>query len=125
MVLGPREPRKPYKSIDLDQNKIFTRGILEKMFQKFLGVILAKNLSFFEDLFSWSELSSGFPEIFLRKMGAGNMKNGGGLTSATQNTQELLRSTKTRKVRALRPPIMANCPEIKSPSSTYPASYSK
>ena len=76
-ILGPREPRKPYKSIDLDQNKIFTRGILEKMFQNFLGVILAKNLSFFEELFSWSELSSGFPEIFLRKMGAGNMKKGG------------------------------------------------
>ena len=53
------------------------------------------------------------------------MRKWGGSTSSFQNTQELLRSTKTRKVTALEASETANCPVSRLPRTTNPNSYSR
>ena len=122
---GPREPRKPHKSIEHNQNEKRYWGILEKMLQTIFGAILAENRWFWAFSRAWFEISPAFPEIFRRKMGAGNMKNGGASTSSFQNTQKFHRSIKTRKVIAIKPSVRPNWLDSQISSSTNINSYSR
>ena len=110
-------PRNHAQSTYLIENEKLYWQILQKVFQKIFGSILVKNLWFLIIFRAWFELSSAFPGLFRRKMGAGNMKNGGGWTPATQNTQESLRITKTRKVMPPEPSVRPNCHTIQIPKN--------
>ena len=87
-------------------------------------MIFSENRWFFNDFLIFLQLSPCFPQLFPRKMGAGNMKNGGGSPWTFQNTQELLRSIKTRKVRWVNVSHFANCTILVFESSTNGSTYS-